>query len=405
MSNTDKTVRRRRFLDTWRIGETECWLTDMAAQGLHLEDLTVFFAEFRQGEPEAVRYRIDYFDYKFNNVTEQRAFYAEGGWEYVCDWKNMQIFRSPDALNAPELHTDTAEQANNLERLKKRLTREAILVFILLPLMIGLTIVTYFLHKTPTLDLVAWGRSTVPPSVFLFIFSCFTALQSALSIRALVHTLREGRPINHRAPWQKYRRWNTVYLVVLLLIFIPMLFLPLVSISRYQTKNLPMENDSTIVLRLADIETDEALERPPPYPPLTSTGGIDFGNQITHSWSIYAPVQFETRESGEVSARTWPDGSGPYNPSLDYRYFDLTFPWMAKSLLEDLLIQTAPWREDVAPFATLDVPWAEQVLLREDKYMRELYIQKGNIVIYLQYHGMEDTDTVVAAVTALLNRI
>lgn len=52
-------VRKMRPVDNnWQLGETESWLTDMAAQGLHFQKMGSLFAKFEKGAPKQMRYRI-----------------------------------------------------------------------------------------------------------------------------------------------------------------------------------------------------------------------------------------------------------------------------------------------------------------------------------------------------------
>ena len=55
----NKIVRKVRPADYWRIGERESWLSDMAAQGLHLNKMGTYFAHFKRGEPKRMEYRIE----------------------------------------------------------------------------------------------------------------------------------------------------------------------------------------------------------------------------------------------------------------------------------------------------------------------------------------------------------
>ena len=49
--------------------------------------------------------------------TELKELYMESGWEYVTGFGQFNVFSSPTELNAPELHTDSAEQSHTLNEL------------------------------------------------------------------------------------------------------------------------------------------------------------------------------------------------------------------------------------------------------------------------------------------------
>ena len=93
-----KYIRKRRFVDVWRIGESESWLTDMASKGLHLHSLGTMFAKFKRGEPVSIRYRIDFSHGGQHSHEEQLDMYAESGWEYVCDSGEMRVLQVTNLL-------------------------------------------------------------------------------------------------------------------------------------------------------------------------------------------------------------------------------------------------------------------------------------------------------------------
>lgn len=101
-----KTVIRPMPYEVSQFHETEEWLTQKAAEGLHFQDCALGFARLRRGEPKAVRYRLEFAHGFFKPEQEQKALYAELGWEYVATIRHDYfVFRTEDA-SAPELHTD-----------------------------------------------------------------------------------------------------------------------------------------------------------------------------------------------------------------------------------------------------------------------------------------------------------
>lgn len=108
----------------------ECWLEEMAQKGLHLDGPSGFFAglgTFTEGEPTAVRYRLEAVT-KLPTIWDDREsptdaaldLAEEFGWEYVCRWKEFDIYRTADPL-APELNTDPEVQAQGVKAVEKRL--------------------------------------------------------------------------------------------------------------------------------------------------------------------------------------------------------------------------------------------------------------------------------------------
>lgn len=103
-----KTVIRPMPYEISQFHETEDWLTRKAAEGLHFRDCMLGFASLTRGEPKAVRYRLE-FSHGFREPgAEQRALYADMGWEYVTAIRgDYFVFRTEDP-DAPELHTEDA---------------------------------------------------------------------------------------------------------------------------------------------------------------------------------------------------------------------------------------------------------------------------------------------------------
>lgn len=101
-----KTVIRPMPYEISQFHETEDWLTQKAAEGLHFQDCALGFARLRRGEPRTVRYRLEFARGFFQPDQEQQALYAAMGWEYVATIRHDYfVFRTEDA-SAPELHTD-----------------------------------------------------------------------------------------------------------------------------------------------------------------------------------------------------------------------------------------------------------------------------------------------------------
>lgn len=101
-----KTVIRPMPYEISQLRETEEWLSQKAAEGLHFRDCMLGFASLTRGEPKAVRYRLEFARRFFQPSDEQKALYADMGWEYVTAIRNDYfVFRTEDP-DAPEFHTE-----------------------------------------------------------------------------------------------------------------------------------------------------------------------------------------------------------------------------------------------------------------------------------------------------------
>ena len=387
-----KTVLKRRFLDTWHIGETESWLTDMAAQGLHLVDLGTIFVRFERGEPENIRYRVDFTQADGYAMEEQLTLYAENGWEFVSDLAEVRIFRSPDALNAPELHTDPAEQAIVLHRRHRKLLVQTVLSVLLL---IGMLALHFSFSRETTLSLVEGRlvRSSYPVYLLFNMHAIIFSTGALISAGTLIKSMREGRAMNHHADWKRLRRyWRISKIITNLLVIIGTVLFFAPSLPR--TEELPLIDTNPMYLRLADIEMDTALVRDT----VINIDGVVRSNVVMREWSPYTSLMFSITENGVIPGRMWSDGSGKYSPNLYVKVYRLRFSRMIDGLLDDLCDRYAEYisgtvqeRPGASGFDRLFMR------IRNDFY-QEVFASHGNTVVYVLYRGEEDIDTVIEAV-------
>ena len=128
---------------------TECWLTDLAREGLLLKKDGLFagVAVFERAVPQRVQYRLEAAQKDtgllgdgYEPDPEQVELCAQYGWEYVARRGEFYIYRSHDPA-ARELNTDPAVQALALKAVKSRSVSAAIyaalwiLVFLLSPIL------------------------------------------------------------------------------------------------------------------------------------------------------------------------------------------------------------------------------------------------------------------------------
>lgn len=117
----------------------QAWLEDMAAQGLHLCAGQSFarYALFDQGEPTAIRYRLEPTEVQADGIQvvvvdePQTDLAEELGWEVVCTcrWRaSFVVYRTADSA-VSELHTDPEVQSMALKTVQNRLLRNIFLGF------------------------------------------------------------------------------------------------------------------------------------------------------------------------------------------------------------------------------------------------------------------------------------
>ncbi len=111
--------------DKYALGENEKFYSDMEAKGWRLDKRGIYWSRFVPTEPNCARYRVEVKErapYWDEDGTDEAwlAVFADCGWEYVAGSGMLQVFRSPQGSDAPELYTDPRQQAATLKKLEKQ---------------------------------------------------------------------------------------------------------------------------------------------------------------------------------------------------------------------------------------------------------------------------------------------
>ena len=383
-----KTIRKFRPTEYWRIGEHESWLADMATEGLHLKKIGFVFAQFVQGEPKQMRYRID-----VSPKDNKKQMYAESGWEYVTSYGEFNVFSSPVELNAPEFYTDPVEQSDTLKALDKRLTVNAIVVGVLVFLMIAMLFFVFFDDPSPTLSLIEGRTLQQAIMVIVYLYLGYTSLQAAKSIRTLRKNLSKGKPINHHAPWKKQKRRTYAVFMIFLVVALFATIFPFMQLTLSKTETLPETNINLPIVRLADVEQNPTLVRDNS----STQDNMDRLNEYNYHWSLLAPVQYQSDEQGFVPNEMWKDGSGRYSPSIHTRVYKLSLPFMKESVLSDLIKRYGVAKTG-GEFIKMNNPGFDSLIVHEGNGFKEVFAFKGKGVMHVQYFGYANMDTIIETV-------
>lgn len=158
MKQRETLIRKIIPVELFDMAGLEHWLSDMAAQGLHLVKLNHDTARFRRGEPvPGVRFGLE-----ITGVSdidrERNAAYQEAGWTYVTTLRNLYYVYRTERVDAPPLHTDPALQSQQWNKLYRSARRSFVRDVFLLVLAAVLT--ALLLEDTPILHLLT--TSAVP---------------------------------------------------------------------------------------------------------------------------------------------------------------------------------------------------------------------------------------------------
>lgn len=387
-----KIVRKLRPTDTWRFGEHESWFRDMSSKGLHLKKMGQLFAKFEKGESKQIEYRMEVSNHK-KILIEQIDMYEENGWDYVTSSHYLHVFSSPTERNAPELHTDPAEQAYTMEQLNKEFKKNTIIMAVCTSVMIGIILANVLLFRTPFLRLVE-GTSFVHFLGFLVIlYQAYVSMKGMLSIQTLRKCLIEGKAINHHAPWKKSFLVKKLLFILILLVALINVVISMFQLVKFETYTLPTGNSDLPFVRLADIEQNPNLKRSEE----SLSGDADWGYHYTTDWSLLAPKQYETIEDGIIEGVEWADGSGTYTPIITSNVYQLTFTSFAKPLIKDL-IKWHTIRYGTESFSQIKHPELDQLITLEQEGRKLVFASEGNVVMVVQYFGDAEMEMIIEKV-------
>lgn len=376
------TVRKWMRLDPIDMDHFEGWLETMARKGLFFERTWALGIVFRRGEPACVRYRLDPAGSLWNR--EDQNYCKSLGWEFVCQvGRYFDLYVNRDS-EAPELHTDPVVQSYALEQVANRAKRTCILLTALTLVMLAAVLLPFFLFSTPILTwLVESPTSGNLLVILLDLLSTAMTVQAYRSFFRLRKRLEEGQPPRRDGSWKSAVRWQQVLNWTGLALAVVYATVLIVTTSRSWEGQLDGLSKPVPTLSLAELEHNLALE------PLVDgrwADGQDRNNYVSFTCTPVAPEQYEI-----VQKLT--DGRD-YEPRLTTRWYRLSFPFLASPLLDELVYQYtrynyAPGEYDVEE---ISLPGFDRAVLATDSQWpgQRLFLQKGNVVVYLSYSGNQD---------------
>ena len=325
-----KCIRKFTPVSPYDIQGLESWLEDLSLWGLFLVKFGTTFSIFAQGVPKRTRYRVEYCKPYYTDEPPQDLLdlYRDFGWEFVC-WAgniDLPIFRTQDP-QAEEPHTDPSLQGTLLkkvaERLKRAFLHDAILLLAVFSLMLAAGLALFVISYPVLLAVIAYEA-----------VQTFTRCRSWLRVRAVVRSLQDGVPMNHKISYPNRIRSNLAQFVLLLL-FLALLLL------HYYFNNAPAQNTqedfSPILLSELEGRSDSVAVINCPHP-------------LSLCYSQWEVIQIQT--FGIEGGRTnW--------VRMDVDWYRPLIPALAEPLARDLL-RTSIWLDGLgsswwtAPIADRD---------------------------------------------------
>lgn len=397
----------------WQIGEMESWLSDMAEEGLILKKLGLRFATFEKKMPKKIRYRLDYYS-SGSMPNEQISAYEESGWKFCCNRSKFYIFSSPEDCSTPELHTDAIEQGYSLKALNNYLFNSCILVVLCFLLLLYLNYSILSSHG-------AYFFNLLPPGVFMnlfimipfYILLVYKTIIEYIYIAKLKKSLIEGRPIDHKAPWQHSQFFNPKVELVINIIYILILLFLLITVNINSTsiEPIPKASSTMPIVMLSEVEETPYIDWYNPQ--LTEE---DSTHWYIREWSPLSPIHYSSYETGvvqEMSSNTnelidkvTANGSTIYAPILRNELYQVRFESMADNVLLDL-IKVRKYNYDsntsVDVISKIENNDFDLLYASEDK--SKIFASRGKGVMYVNYTGEADFDRILEVISEKLKLI
>ena len=377
----------------------QSWLEDMAAQGLILENESVFcgFWSFEKATPRKAFYRLEVIRGKFLEDTdtprEEMVETAEAmGWEYVTRYGSFYIYRSFDPLARP-LHTDPELQSMTVRWLRRRCWSDLILDLIYV-------LVLFFLRRS-SVGQVFLGAATVGLVYALCLLGlmAFFLLRPIANIYYLQRAIRKLKAVGTLAGGKAWRPKAPLWITSRIL---PMLFLigvtgGLLSGLVHATEAYPLEQYSGSAPFLSIKQL---------YPDGTVTSRTDMGDYNTFlQWNTALSRNTQWTESGSITL-----AGESHHFILRLHIHETSSPWLAKGVFSDYYAEDAQ-RYNGKRFEAESTP---ETLLDEVKVyssygIRYILLRQGSTVIHgtVQIRHGEDPDRWedwLVATEALLTR-
>lgn len=118
---------RMEIFQPFEFAAMERRLSAMARRGLQLEEIGSLFWKYRRGEPRKTSYAVTYLPQgsMFDPLNDPKAetlrdLCAEAGWKKVCDWGQLQVYRTDRETPVP-IETDESVRLTAIRRSMRKL--------------------------------------------------------------------------------------------------------------------------------------------------------------------------------------------------------------------------------------------------------------------------------------------
>lgn len=359
----------------------ECWLSDMAKQGLLLQKDGLFagIATFERTMPQRVKYRLQpaekstgmWSDNNGDPDIEVIELSKEYGWEYVAKRGEFHIYRTFD-LDTRELHTDPEVQVLAMNAMRKR-QRDNLFSSIFF----GLFYPWLIFKGKIMISIVHIGTIPMVLIMIACLWMSINSIVSAVKLIKLRKKILNGEETGSGINWKKgawiYHANNVlrrcVYIAAIFL------FLKLMSDQILYEEYIP----------LTEYTKDVPFATMEDFLPSGERELINMkvGNMNTvREWSdLLSPVNYEWDEVGEVNH---PDGR-VLSGGLEVIYHETKAPWIAKRLAREYLLKGRENKE--FELLELEIEGLDQVIAYNSTlHYPSIILRKGSKILYARFY-------------------
>ncbi len=375
----------------------ECWLADLAKQGLIFAGTNLAYFRFLKAEPAIIRYRVEpMIDDDTTPSEEIIAAYKEAGWEFVSAYSKLFfVWKSTDE-NAMELHTDPIVQSESYKRICKKLINQAIASGIATLIVFAMFLGFFIFSDRPVLMILA-----NPLVLALFVSNFFAVIQTIMQAsRALKlkKMLADGFSIEHK---KDYHKQYLVYRIITFMSYHLYLIFVMITIVLFvinDSQKSVVDAGQLPFIPLDIIEQSEEFEYKEPF--YFNGDGVDYNNHVQYNLTLLVLAYYDIYQVGAEQSHKWPDGSGYYSPSANTEYYRLSIESFAPLLFEELM-DIHLWEDEEYIITEIDA--FERTVIAQDEYMKHLFVLEQEQVFYLRYYGYADLNDIVPLLAEILS--
>ncbi|MBR3866236.1 MAG: DUF2812 domain-containing protein [Butyricicoccus sp.] len=381
----------------------ETWLSDMAARGLHLDEIGRFMARFEKDLPvQDVRFRCAPSPDGCTPDLEARADYQDMGWTYICDtpFTEYLIFRADDP-ETPELHTDPGTQALTLRRLIRRRLTGLLITLAIVLLTYGTIGYRCLSADAPFYTFASQHVTITVLFTVLLLIAVWESLYSPSSdgLIALLRrrrALQNGEPEDHRAVRRRHPAAGLLSISVFVLIW---------GGDLVHDLFLPEYHPITDAAELPYIDLG-AFEGEPDYTP----NSFSRFNAYEKHPTVLLPEHTEVRQQGKVPSRIW---TVPCEERTDQTYHPVlnvlrctTWTEGTAAHIFDEWCNDSLVREFDAAYTPIETACDRAALVQYTSFDGSPYtgllLQDGKRLLRVSYRGERDLTEHLDTFTALL---